>query len=123
MKDYVLNLDRPRRLKFGFKAIRLIREKFGDREISDLMNMKVDEMPTLAWAGLIHEDQELTVEKVETLLDEKIGKEYSVVDVIGILVAAIAEQIGIGKKTTETKSEEQEKTLSESESPTPSLKT
>jgi hypothetical protein len=123
MREFILNLDRPRRLKFGFKAIRLIREKFGGREISDLMNMKVDEMSTIAWAGLIHEDEGLTAEKVEALLDEKIGKDYSVMDVIGILVAAIAEQVGVGKKTIETKSEEQEKPPSESESPTPSLKT
>jgi len=102
VKDFVLNLDRPRRLKFGFKAIRLIREKFGDREISDLMNMKVDEMSTIAWAGLIHEDAELTVERVENLLDEKIGQDYTVMDVIGILVEAIAEQVGLEKKTVDS---------------------
>lgn len=99
MKDFILDLDRPRKLKFGFKAIRLIREKFGDREISDLMNMKVDEMSTIAWAALIHEDPELTVEKTEGLLDEKIGEDYTVMDVIGILVEAIAEQVGLEKKT------------------------
>lgn len=99
MKDFILDLDRPRKLKFGFKAIRLIREKFGDREISDIMNMKVDEMSTIAWAGLIHEEPELTVERVEGLLDEKIGEDYTVMDIIGILVEAIAEQIGIEKKT------------------------
>jgi hypothetical protein len=123
MREFILNLDRPRRLKFGFKAIRLIREKFGDREVSDLMNMKVDEMSTVAWAGLIHEDQELTAEKVEALLDEKVGKDYSVMDVIGILVEAIAEQVGTGKKTIETKSEEQEAPPSALESATENLKT
>jgi len=102
VKDFVLKLDRPSRLKFGFKAIRRIREKFGDREISDLMNMKVDEMSTIAWAGLIHEDAELTVERVEGLLDEKIGQDYTVMDVIGILVEAIAEQVGLEKKTVDS---------------------
>lgn len=123
MKDFVLNLDRPRRLKFGFKAIRLIREKFGDRDIADLMNMKVDEMPIVAWAGLVHEDEGLTAEKVEALIDEKIGKDYSVMDVIGILIEAISEQIGAQKKTIETNSEEPGTPPSESGSPPENLKT
>lgn len=123
MKDFILNLDRPRRLKFGFRAIRLIREKFGDRDIADLMNMKVDEMSTVAWAGLVHEDEGLTVEKAEALLDEKIGKGYSVMDVIGILIEAISEQVGTQKKTIETKSEEQEAPPSASESAIENLKT
>lgn len=123
MKDYTLELDRPRKLKFGFKAIRLIREKFGDREVSDLMNMKVNEMPTVAWAGLIHEDSELTVEKVVDLLDEKIGKDCTVMDVIGILIEAITEQIGTGKKTIETKSKGQGSPPSGSESDAENLKT
>jgi hypothetical protein len=123
LKEFVLDLDRPRKLKFGFKAIRLIREKLGDREISDLMNMKVDEMSTIAWAGLIHEEPELTVERIEGLLDEQIGKDYTVMDIIGILVEAIAEQIGVEKKTIETKSEEQKAPPSGSESVETNLKT
>jgi hypothetical protein len=123
LKEFVLELDRPRKLKFGFKAIRLIREKFGDREISDLMNMKVDEMSTIAWAGLIHEDPELTVEKVEGLLDERIGKDYTVMDIIGILVEAIAEQVGIEKKTMSQNSAGQEVPPSGSESAETNLKT
>lgn len=122
MKDFVLTLDRPRRLKFGFRAIRLIREKFGDREISDLMKMRVDEMPIIAWAGLIHEDPDLTVEKVEALVDEKIGKDYTVMDIVGILIEAIGDQIGTGKKTPETKSKKQGSPPSGSESPTENLK-
>lgn len=123
MKDFILDLDRPRRLKFGFKAIRLIREKFGDREVSDLMNMKVDEIPTVAWAGLIHEDAELTIEKTEALLEEKIGKDYTVMDIIGILFEAIADQIGMEKKTMNPILSELEEPPAGSESVTRNSKT
>jgi len=97
MKEHILELDRPRTLRFGFKAVRLIRQKLGNRSIDSLMNMPVDEVPILAWAGLKWEDNSLTVEKVEDLLDEKIPGKYKLVDIIEIVMIAMAEQIGAEK--------------------------
>lgn len=123
MKEYILKLDHPRRLKFGFRAIRLIREKFGDRDVSDLLNLKIDEMPAVAWAGLVHEDKDLTLEKTEELLDAAIPENHTILDIINIVIDAISEQVGAQKKTIETKSEEPGPPPSGSESAATSSKT
>ena len=95
MKDHVLELDKTRTLRFGFKANRMIRQKFGDRTIEDLLNtLKVDEMPILAWAGLKWEDNALTVEQVEDLLDTVIPKKYTIMKVTEIILEALAEHMG-----------------------------
>ena len=116
MREHVLELDRPRKLKFGFKAIRLIREHFGEKDVSDLLNMKVDEMPIIAWAGLIHEDPNLTIEKVEDLLDGSIPERYTVVEIVNILVKALEDHFGISeKKTTSSKKKKRSPRLSGSQ--------
>jgi len=99
MKDHVLELDKTRTLRFGFKANRMIRQKFGDRTIEDLLNtLKVDEMPILAWAGLKWEDNALTVEQVEDLLDTVIPKKYTIMKVTEIILEALAEHMGANLK-------------------------
>ena len=115
MREYILELDRPRKLKFGFKAIRLIREHFGEKDVSDLLNMKVDEMPIIAWAGLVHEDPDLTIEKVEDLLDGSIPERYTVVEIVNILAEALADHFGVSeKKTTPSRKKKKSPGLSES---------
>lgn len=106
MKEYILNLDKPRKLKYGFRALGLIREKYGEKtELTDVMEIDSDEMPFFAWAGLAWEDTKLTPEKVEDLIEEKIGETYTIMDIIGIIVGAIAEHVGvkIGKKKAKKK--------------------
>ena len=98
MKDYILELDKPRELRFGFKATRLIRQKFGDRSLDQLMNMKVDEIPVLVWAGLKWEENGLTVEKVEDLLDAAIPKTYTILQITEIALEALAAQMGVDIK-------------------------
>lgn len=99
MKEYILNLDKPRKLKFGFRALGIIREKYGQKtELLDVMNVETDEMPFFAWAGLAWEDESLTSEKVEDLIEDKIGETYTVLDIIGIIVNAIREHVGVKKK-------------------------
>lgn len=124
MPDYVLNLDRPRKLKFGFRACRLIREKFGDKEINQLLSMKVDEMPVIAWAGMVWDDKDLTIEKAEEIIEEAIleGK-TRIIDVINIVSACLIEQFGAQKKTvspTGSVSTALDESPSGSGSPTPS---
>jgi len=105
MKDYILNLDRPRKLKFGFKATKLVNEKFKDRELEEIMEFATDEFIFLAWAGLMWEDKNLTVEQVEQLLEEKIGVEYSQQDIVDIISEAMAAHSGappVKKKVSET---------------------
>ncbi|UCD57871.1 MAG: hypothetical protein JSV16_01810 [Candidatus Hydrogenedentota bacterium] len=105
MKDYILNLDRPRKLKFGFKADRLLTEKYGEKEVWDLKTIALQEFVFFAWVGLLWEDESLTVEKVEALLDEKIGVEYSQFDIIMLITDALMAHLGteaIKKKVTKT---------------------
>lgn len=98
MKNYILDLDKSRELRFGFKAIRLIRQKFGDRKIEELLLLKIDEIPVLAWAGLKWEDSQLTVEKVEDLLDDAIPKKYTITALTEIVINALADQMGVKPK-------------------------
>ena len=103
MQDYILNLDKPRKLKYGFKATRLITEKFGGKGLEDLKELALNEFIFIAWAGLIWEDESLTEEKVEQMCDEKIGSEYTQTSIINIIAAAITAHSGaqpVKKKLT-----------------------
>lgn len=98
MKEYILNLDKPRRLKFGFRASRLMREQFGGKDLDAVSDMNVDEFPKIAWCGLVWEDKDLTMERVEELLDEKIPSEYTVTSVIEMIGNAILDHMGVDLK-------------------------
>jgi len=126
VKDYILELDKPRELRFGFKATRLIRQRFGDRSMDQLLNIKVDEVPVLAWAGLKWEDNALTVEQVETLLDEAIPKTYTIMKVTEIILEALAAQMGVEPKKVkagapEVGAEETEAAEEEKKQPTKTI--
>ncbi len=67
-----VELDKVRNFRYGMKAISTIEKKF-KKPISkvDFENMTMEEIATIIWAGLVHEDKNLTVEKVMDLIDEK----------------------------------------------------
>lgn len=98
MKDYVLELDKPRELRYGFRASRLIRQRFGERSLESLLNLKWDEMPVLVWAGLKWDAKQLTVEQVEDLLDDTIPKRYTILQITNIALEALAAHMGITSK-------------------------
>ena len=110
MKDYILDLDKPRELRFGFKATRAIRQKFGDRNVESLLNIKVDEMPILAWAGMKWDDKTLTVDKVEDLLDDAIPKKYTILRVTEIVLEAFSDHMGITSKKAKADDQKKDKT-------------
>jgi hypothetical protein len=95
-REFTLELDRPRKLKFGFRAMRLIKEKLGDKDLADIENMAADEMPTIAWAGMSTDDPALKVEDVEGLLDDAIPERYTLTGIITILTDALLEHM-VGK--------------------------
>lgn len=98
MKNYILELDKPRELRFGFKALRMIRERFGDRSIDQLLNLKIDEIPVLVLAGLKWEDKALTLDMVEDQLDAMIPERYTVMEVTTTVLEALATQMGVDAK-------------------------
>jgi len=67
-------LDRERHLKFGLRALRAIEEKTGRSALGDEFwkdkEPSTEDFITLIWAGLLHEDKELTIDQVIDLVDE-----------------------------------------------------
>lgn len=74
MSYYPIELDKERSFKFGMKAIDKIEKKF-KKSIMKIEGMKdgtltMQEYATLFHAGLMHEDKDLTPDKVMDLIDE-----------------------------------------------------
>ena len=115
MKSYILNLDKSRELRFGFKASRDIRNKFGERSIESMLEIKWDEIPVLVWAGLRWEDKSLTLEQVEDLLDDSIPEKNTIMSVTDVALGAYAAHLGIELK--KRKADDKEKEKSETEKP------
>jgi len=68
---YPIKLDRERQFRYGMRAISLVEKKF-KKPISqvDLTNLTMEETAVLIWAGLVHEEKELTSDRVMTLVDD-----------------------------------------------------
>ena len=66
-----IELDKVRNFKYGMRAISLVEKKF-KKPISqvDMNSLTMEEMATIIWAGLVHEDNKLTVDRVMDLIDE-----------------------------------------------------
>jgi hypothetical protein len=67
-----VELDKVRNFRYGMKAISIVEKKF-KKPIAkvDFDNLTMEDTATIIWAGLVHEDKNLTVEKVMDLIDEK----------------------------------------------------
>jgi len=68
---YPIKLDKSRNFRYGMKAISLIEKKL-KKPISkiDMDNLTMEDAAIMLWAGLVHEDKDLTPEKVMDLVDE-----------------------------------------------------
>lgn len=66
-----ITLDKNRNMRLGMKAISLIEKKL-KKPISklDMENSTMEDMATIIWAGLVHEEKGLTVDRVIDLIDE-----------------------------------------------------
>ncbi|MDZ7370259.1 MAG: hypothetical protein ONB12_03710 [candidate division KSB1 bacterium] len=66
-----IQLDKVRNFRYGMKAMHLIEQKM-KQPISkiDFDNLTMNDLATILWAGLVHEDPKLTTEKVMDLVDE-----------------------------------------------------
>ena len=109
MKAHTLELDKTRTLRFGFKSMREIRQKFGEKNLDQLLAIKVDEVPALAFYGLKHEDKDLTLERVEELLDDVIPEKYTILKATEIIINALADQMGIETKKGKAGDKSEEK--------------
>jgi len=108
MKDFILDLDKPRRLVFDFDAWDVIADKYAPREPEkdfDISNLNITyrEVPFLIYAGLCWEDPELTEEKTKSLLNEQVkaGK-YTIMAILNLVVEAMFAQAGLEKVLVKT---------------------
>lgn len=71
MSYYPIELDKTRNLKYGMRALDRIEKKL-KKKLSkvDLNDLSMEETAVVIWAGLVHEDNKLTVERVMDLVDE-----------------------------------------------------
>lgn len=66
-----IQLDKSRNFRYGMKAISLIEKKF-KKPVGkiDMDSLTMEETAIIIWAGLQHEDSNLTPDKVMDLIDE-----------------------------------------------------
>jgi len=66
-----IEMDKPRTLRYGMNALIKIEELTGKNLTKlDLDNISVKDLRTIVYAGLFHEDKDLTPEKCADLIDE-----------------------------------------------------
>ena len=99
-KGVTIQLDKPRTLRYGINALAKIEDIIGRPIMGlDLEKLGIKELLAIVYAGLYHEDKNLTVSKVGDLIDD-----YSDLN-------EIAEKLGealteaVGKPKTETAEE------------------
>lgn len=66
-----IELDKVRNFRYGMKAISLVEKKMAcNMSKIDFENLTMEDTSVLLWAGLVHEDKDLTPGKVMDLIDE-----------------------------------------------------
>lgn len=79
-KGVLIELDRPRTLRYGLNALVTIEEQIGKPLTGlDFDNVSVKDLRAILYAGLFHEDRELTPESVADLVDE-----YSSIETVSV---------------------------------------
>jgi hypothetical protein len=69
-KSFPVKLDKQRKLRFTFNAFCELEEVM-DRPLTELQNgFKMKDLRALLWAGLLHEEPEMTIEQAGDLIDE-----------------------------------------------------
>lgn len=99
MSYYPIQLDKSRNFRYGMKALSLIEKKF-KKNLSaiDFGNLTIDETMTIVWAGLVHEDRDLTVERLIDIIDENDIKFMSIIEAMN---EAITGAFGTNGESTE----------------------
>lgn len=94
MKMYTpVQMDKVRNFRYGMKAISFVEKKLGKPVGKiDFENMTMEDTATVILAGLIHEDNTLTTDKLMDIIDEKGNFD----EVIAAMEVAFNESFGAG---------------------------
>lgn len=88
-----VQLDKMRNLKYGMKALSMAEELMGKPIMTlDLNQITIKDIVTLIWCGLVHEDKDLTVDKVMDLIDE-----YSDIQSVSVIIGKALSEAFAGK--------------------------
>jgi hypothetical protein len=67
----IINLDKPRTLRFGINALAKIEDVTGKPLMHlDLNSIGIKDLLAIVYSGLYHEDKNLTIDQVGDLIDE-----------------------------------------------------
>ena len=67
----LIELDKTRNMRLNMRALSMVEKKLGITVANlNMDKMSMEAVATIIWAGLMHEDNTLTVEKVMDLIDE-----------------------------------------------------
>lgn len=70
-KVYTINLDKERHLKFDLNAFAELEGIYGDFQtaMEAMSNGSIKAVRAMLWAGLVHEDENLTIKDVGSMID------------------------------------------------------
>jgi hypothetical protein len=115
---YPITLDKERNLKYGMKAIDTLEKKF-KKDILSVVRGFQNGMPTMQdlsvilWAGLVHEDKDLTPDKAMDLVDDYSNIKYAVESIF----EALGDSLGMKKEESPPDDEDSEKNGEAEETP------
>ena len=89
---YPIEFDKVRNFKYGMRAISLVENEF-KKPIStvDLNALTMEEIAVIIWAGLVHEDKNLSPDRVMDLVD---GSKLTVTQVFETAGEALSKAFG-----------------------------
>lgn len=106
-----ITLDKSRNFRYGMKALSLVEKKFKKNLAAiDFNNLTIEETMTIIWAGLVHEDKDLTPEKLIDIIDDNNIKLETLVKAMGEAINNAFGQAPEDLKLEETVEDEIKKT-------------
>lgn len=89
---YPITLDKERTLRYDMRALDQIERRLNTNIASiNFRGLKINEIATILWAGLSHEDKDLTI---EGLFDIMCEKNIRYMDILDLLITAFEASIG-----------------------------
>jgi len=102
----IVNMDRPRRLRFTWSAANRFEEAYGKTIIDALTQSAGTRFFTyLAWAGLLHENGKITLSEVERRFDRFLENGGKIEALADELLKALTDSGVIGAKKEEDEEE------------------